>query len=309
MIFQKVFSDVFLDHSCVPVFFFISGYLFFIKYRFFGVEDYKIQLCKRFNGLAVPYCIANLIYFIVFCLLPKLKGNHIGINIAYDFMASFWSYNDTNIPIDGPLWYIRDLLVLSFLSPVIYYVIMNYKSYAFIGLCGLWGMGIWFDEPGFSCYPYVFFSLGSCLAIHGKDIVAYFKSFFLMKLSFFYPLIILFVSYIGFKTGDKSSFYILSLKIAQLISVPFWFSVVILLSKYVTISKKWVTATFFVFLYHYSFSLPSRIIYYCNLDYTNGTFFATYLTGTFIEVALLLIVYNVLNIFLPRLLSIMVGGR
>lgn len=310
LIFQKVFSDVFLDHSCVPVFFLISGYLFFLKIRDdFSVDNYKNQLSKRIKGLAIPFCIANLAYYIVLRILPSLKCGAIGVDMVDDFFTSFWSYHDTNIPINGPLWYIRDLLVLSFLSPIIYYVIKSFKYYALIALCGLWLLGFWFDNPGFTCYPILFFSIGSYFAIQGKDIVSVFKSKAYIALCIIYPFIVFLVSFIGYRNGDECAEYLLSLKVAQLVSVSFWFVIIIGLSKYFIIPKMWVTATFFVFLYHYALAVPSRIIGICNMPFTNGTLFMLYIGGVFLEVVLLMVIYTLLKKFFPRLSSIIVGGR
>ena len=60
---MKLFSVVFAD-VCVPLFFFISGFLFFYKPDFTrGV--YIDKLRKRVKTLLVPYLIWNFVGFII----------------------------------------------------------------------------------------------------------------------------------------------------------------------------------------------------------------------------------------------------
>lgn len=43
-IIQKIIIDLFLDNTCVPVFFLLSGYFFFLKYNeTYLPDDYDIQ--------------------------------------------------------------------------------------------------------------------------------------------------------------------------------------------------------------------------------------------------------------------------
>ena len=56
----------------VPIFFFISGLLFF-KEGTFNISLYKSKLRKRFYTIFIPYIIWNIIYFCIVCLQQFFK--------------------------------------------------------------------------------------------------------------------------------------------------------------------------------------------------------------------------------------------
>ena len=98
-----------LSECAVPVFFFISAYLF---YRTFDGTwiNYKEKMKRRFRSLLVPY--------LIFCTLGYVKslvfnGGLGGGNLA-DFLLSLWECNTM------PLWFIRELMALSLLAPIIW---------------------------------------------------------------------------------------------------------------------------------------------------------------------------------------------
>lgn len=120
----------------VPTFFLISGFLFFYKTETFTTGTYKYKLRKRFRSLLLPYLIWNLIYmgyvFIVQCFAPSLTSPDRKMIADYsliDFVDSFWHYDGVSYggPIYGPLWFIRDLIVIDVLSPLLFFLIKKTK--------------------------------------------------------------------------------------------------------------------------------------------------------------------------------------
>ena len=96
-----------LSECAVPVFFFISAYLF---YRTFDGtwSNYKEKINRRFFSLLVPY--------IIFCTLGYIKslvfnGGLGGCNLS-NWLLSLWESNTM------PLWFIRELMALSLLTPI-----------------------------------------------------------------------------------------------------------------------------------------------------------------------------------------------
>lgn len=106
-------KSIILDNSCVPIFYTISGYfLFFRNQTSYSIADYKSKLKSRFKGIFLPFLIANSIYVIWFRILPSFKEQTFDIHVLYDVITSYWMYESTGLPINGPLWYMRDLMVL-----------------------------------------------------------------------------------------------------------------------------------------------------------------------------------------------------
>lgn len=306
-LFQKIFADVFCGHCCVPTFFFISGYLFFLKYKdTFSERGYIIQLNKRVKSLLIPFLIANLVYFVISGLRTKI----ISENLISDLVTSFWSYQNTSIPINGPLWYIRNLLGLSLLSPLIFYWVKSFKHFGLFVLFFLWMIDVWFGKLGFDSYPFFIFSCGAYLAICGYDIIDFFKSYYHIALSVVFPILLIIVSYVGYRFGDDDSLYAMLIKFLQLMSISFWFVIVRGLSCYFTLPKSMVSAMFFVYLYHYGLRLlERRIIEQLDIPSTDMSFLVCYFGGAVVVIAALLMIYFVIIRISPKLSSIVVGGR
>lgn len=85
-------------------FFVVSGYLASMQYKP-GKAWYLANLQKKTMGLAISYCIWILIYFVLErILLGTGEWNGLG-GILYDRFGG---------PIYAPLWFIRDLYLLTF---------------------------------------------------------------------------------------------------------------------------------------------------------------------------------------------------
>lgn len=103
----------FILESFVPLFFMISGYLFF---RTYTPDKAKKKLLSRCKSLLVPYIIWNVVYAVFFLTLFKLgfvtnlnvpKG--IGNLLLYIFDSRF-----------SPLWFVKYLMIFVLISPPIY---------------------------------------------------------------------------------------------------------------------------------------------------------------------------------------------
>lgn len=147
----------------VPVFFIISGYFFFYQTKTFGKETYSKKLRKRIKTLLIPYLLWNL--------LPVLLitgGNFYSILFrgkSFDALKEFytglwdeglyhiwWDKTSGTMPFDSPLWYVRDLMIVCILSPIIYIGIkrLGWIFPIIIGLLHL--SGIWPQIIQFDCF-------------------------------------------------------------------------------------------------------------------------------------------------------------
>jgi len=314
-VFQKVFANIILDNSCVPIFYTISGYfLFFRNQTSYSIADYKSKLNSRFKGIFLPFLIANSIYVIWFRILPSFKEQTFDIHVLYDVITSYWMYESTGLPINGPLWYMRDLMVLILLSPLIYHSVRLFGKYL---VCGLFLAMIFLDQSfvesfHYHLYPIAFVSLGCYIAIGCFDFVSFFK---IHRLRLVYLLsylaIILTTTYIGVSRFEDSFEYNLLIRLCQITSLPFAVSLVSFIKQTYAefvVSHDMVTASFFVFLYHYSFQIPARIYHHVSLHNTCFEFII-YFVGCFIEIAILLCIYYMLKKKAPKIASYIVGGR
>lgn len=178
------FSNV-LPRISVPLFFFISGFLFFYRSDF-NKETYKRKLKSRVKTLLVPYLIWNFIGFLILLtqmhprftsLFPLLADYRIDITV---FLQSFWSItlpmneNESSLPINGALWFIRDLMVACLLSPILYWLIKRMKHYLIILLGLAWFMAL-FPMLSNSQHTIFFFPLGAYFSINRINFVTLFQ--------------------------------------------------------------------------------------------------------------------------------------
>lgn len=178
------FSNV-IGRFSVPMFFLISGYLFFRS----GVLDKRVYISKlrsRLHTLLLPYLLWNLIAFLYFVIkhYPPLcyvfQGiTEIEVSFA-NFLKSFWEFSfeglgeSKSMPIDFPLWYVRDLMIIVLLAPLLYKLIKA-GIFAVIVLGIAW---LVFDIEilGLEISGFFFFTLGGYLAINKVDMFKGFAS-------------------------------------------------------------------------------------------------------------------------------------
>ena len=95
VIFQKILVSIFIGNLCVPLFFLISGYLFFLKnQQSYSLADYVTKNKKRVASLVIPYIIGNCVF--------AIRNYYVsGLTMA-DFVKGFWVLN-SGCPHDPPL--------------------------------------------------------------------------------------------------------------------------------------------------------------------------------------------------------------
>lgn len=147
----------------VPLFYIISGYLFFQKYDN-SWNCYKNKLKKRFFSLLIPYILWNVIAYFVYAFITHTMHTE-------QFFQSFWVVEGKpgHSPADGPLWFVRTLMILSFISPILFFLNKNkYTSVVSPILFLLWLMGCSGFEKG-TIIGLTLFNLGAWIAIRNFD--------------------------------------------------------------------------------------------------------------------------------------------
>ena len=158
----------------VPIFLLISGYLFFREGSYVLTKElWTTKLKKRISSLLVPYLLWNFIGYIIYALQAGFSFD--------DFFHSFWVIDipgrGGSSPIDGPLWYVRNLMIMVVISPIIAYMIKYTKCYLILIMTILWIIQIPPFNKGIGIAFY-FFSLGGYLRIsdyHVENLQRYTK--------------------------------------------------------------------------------------------------------------------------------------
>lgn len=161
----------FLASSTVnPMFFAISGYLFFWNIEQFSFSVYKRKLHSRLFTLLIPYLLWNLIAY-----LYQLTKVYLGIGSAVEgcenilslsvFLKAFWQFGNEG-PADMPLWFVRDLILLVILTPLIHWLLTGIKRWFYLAIVL---MACLMEYGDIDWLPLFFFSLGAALSILRVD--------------------------------------------------------------------------------------------------------------------------------------------
>lgn len=134
-----------ITRVCVPLFFLISGYLFFCNIKRFDRLAYVAKLKKRGRSLLEPYLFYNALAICLFALMgfvrPELQSGVVPPLSQWTpalFMSLFWDYGN-NLPMVPQFWFVRNLMLIVLLSPVLYWLIKKTKSTIALLLGTLWG--------------------------------------------------------------------------------------------------------------------------------------------------------------------------
>ena len=156
----------------VPVFFIISGYLFFARMERWSLRLWRDKMLRRARSLLIPYVAWNLV------MAAKLQ--HFSLSMLWNYwpqagQQTDWLGGDNwmTAPANLPLWFLRDLMVVSLLTPVIYWLLsrrMGGVVMAVLLVAYLSGVGA-FALPGLSVCSVFFFSLGAWVAIRRRRLV------------------------------------------------------------------------------------------------------------------------------------------
>lgn len=130
----------------VPMFYTISGYLFFLGTMEKGVASIFTKQKKRVRTLFVPYLLTNLLSLTFYYSLRvvtqvkpavgALTNNNL-LDRAEPTCLGVIKYCLWDGPIAFQMWFVRDLMVLVALAPIIYYILSVLARSKWMGCLGI----------------------------------------------------------------------------------------------------------------------------------------------------------------------------
>lgn len=305
-----------LTRLCVPLFFFISGYLFWAN-NTFNLSVYLRKLKKRVSSLLIPYIFYCTLAIILFAILNFLKPEiQTGPTPSikdwnfYVILSMYWNMGD-NLPIVPQFWFIRNLMVFILFAPIIYKLIKTFNTYPIFILGILWIINIGeFDIPGTMCLFWA--SLGGYFAIKNISISETIQK--IKLLGYFYPLLAI----IDIITkGARVNIYIHNLGIFLGVIFLWYISVRFLLNhpKY-SPNKLLLSSTFFVFAMHEPYAGKIKTILWkmlpdlsINNNIADIQLIFYYFLWVTIWIAFLVLMFSIIKIIFPKLATFLSGGR
>lgn len=297
----------------VPLFFFMSGYLFFRNFETWSWALYFSKLKKRIKSLLIPYIIWNLIvivgFFIVQTFIPILSsGDNTPIRdfSITDFIKTFWmGVNNSGYPINFPLWFMRNLILIIILSPLVY-VIIRYTK-----IIGLFILGFCFIAIQHSPFPpdtisSFFFTAGAYIGLNRINIINIFSKWTTI-LTIIYVIL---VCAALISMNSSYSYYIKQISI--IIGLPTLLCLIYegLQSNKLHIHTFLSSSSFFVYAAHGLFiAFVNRGLFYIFRPSSQLALLICYFGQVILTVFPLLGLYYILKRFFPRFTAIITGGR
>lgn len=307
----------------VPMFYVISGFLFFL-----GIDSAKQcfpKIKKRAKTLLVPYLIWNVVFVLWYVVLENIPTLSVYVNSDMISKLSLGHPVDTLLflfvkPAGFHMWFLRDLIVFVLLSPLLYVAIKRLKWLAFVivVLATAWMTRFWLSS----------FVLGGIIALYYKDVYFDFfrgKTIVFIFLLFFYLTYCVLISTGVLKLGND---YLAGCFSQLFILVPIfvvWYGYdyfVSLIANRKTFSlesrKEFVPSkcfsfstsyTFFIYLFHEPAINIIKKLGLKLLGKGDLQLIVLYLVNPVIMVSLSVAIGYLLKCFMPKLYSIAVGGR
>lgn len=301
--------SLWLGETGVPGFFFISGFLLF-----HSKKNYQQKLETRFHTLLIPYLLWNALllalYIVAFMAgYPQdINGKSIAEYTFIDYIRVFWdrgSYDNGNfVPILCPFWYIRNLLIMSILSPLFYYII-KYVREIFLLAVAVW----WLSTPhnAFISQTILFFCLGAYFSILKKNPLEVFDK----QQKWYITLCIIFaVADIVMHTIYVTPINLQIHRIALIFNIPAFFLLADYCCQHGYTSKLLPHAAFIVFSVHYPIVVVIRKACAVKLgDASDLIHIPLYFVCVILATAISILIYMCLDKYLPKVMNILSGNR
>ena len=291
----------------VPLLFIISGYLFFRtegrRDKSFFIDKYK----RRIHSLLIPYIFWNTIAIAIQYIRFDIIGGE-NYSLA-EYMCGYWSSIFNGNPADSPLWFMRDLMVVSLFSPLLYILIKGRYGFVVIAAFAVaYILNLRIPIEGFGTEAFLFFTTGAYIAVHRYDITSIPHNIGIVTLLLYIPLQLYSNEY------ESYSIYAQSVNlVTTAIKITAAFYAVSLLFKKNVLSPtpRLTKICFLLYALHGIIIGPIIKTLYYNIPCNNNTFvlLAIYIVTPLIILAFTLFLFDKMKRYTPLLATILTGNR
>lgn len=298
----------------VPMFFLMSGYFFFIKFTL-TKKAYIEKLTSRIKTLLIPFLFWNSITLFAIAIaqkIPATQGYFSGKNI---FIANFsWTdylnaiFGIDRMPIAYQFWFIRDLMILVLITPIIH-ILNKTIPFIFLSLLAIcWFLKKFYPISVPSIDATLFFSLGSFLAIRKKSLFAF--DHYKKTIIAVYILIVIADVLLMTITKDIDSYLHKVAIISGVLAILSVTKFIIYFPALSAILLPLGNASFFVYAAHEPLlTIIKKITYKIIQPDSDYLTLVLYFTTPWLVVALLVAMYRILSSYFPQFTQFITGGR
>lgn len=297
-----------LTRIAVPIFFLISGFLFFLS-KDKAQVNFSEKIRKRFKTLVVPYFFWVLFGILLYFLLqsfPQSKSFFTKKLIA-DYSGIDWLKAIFVDMIPYQFWFIRDLIVITFLSPIIYFLLKKLPLVFIVVVAGFWLFNQ--DTVFLTSEALLFFLIGGYIAIEKASLLEKTPSFKWYYSFILWQLLIAVKTIILFYDGSEIV-VILFHKLSILVGLlSFWIMYDHLIGKKEMKAHSIFSYSFFIFAFHEPFLTIVKKGLFAVLGKTEVQYFIIYFIAPTVTIFVSLIIAAILKRYLNPLYSVITGNR
>lgn len=307
------FLAEFIAHNvgrlAVPCFFLFSGYFYFLKMDTWSFNFYISQQKKRAISLILPYLLWNILN-IVIVLAKGYAMNAIGMegSIDINFIKQTSLYELMVMPINLPLWYLRDLICMTFLAPLFYFLFRYTKIWGLVAVFIIYLTTMELPFRGFSMTAIFYFGIGAFFGINKKNMleVAQKIKYPALILGLILAIVATFLSTTHYHEYIIRWFAPLGVASAFIIT-----DYLIKNQQIKSILLKYSPAVFFIYAVHelYFKNWVKGAFYRTPLCESGWGMVAGYILMPLVLLVICLVLYYLLKKISPKALAILSGGR
>ena len=329
------FIDGFIRGQSVPIYFFISGFVFFLGVEL-TKETYLRKLKNRMKTLLIPYVIWNTIPVLLalFKRLPYFSSLFPNIHkVRLDFSFStilnnFWDasksifiqpesptsisevISNSTYPINIPLWFVRDLMIVVLCTPILYWLLKRTRYYFVLSLGVLWFVLAYIDLGHINqmLTAFFFFTWGAYMSVNKKDMLQEFGRFFKTSMLLYPLLALLYISSVHWFPVATDTIK----RINVFVGLFFAYNVAawLLKHKVCKVSPFLASSSFFIYVAH---SLICgdlvKLFFFVFRPTSEWGMISIYTSAVVVTVTSLLLVFYLLRRYAPSFLKVIAGRK
>ena len=313
----------------VPLFFLMSGFLYFNNLEQWNKDVYIKKEKRRVKSLLIPYIIWNVIALVIFVSFQIINEGFSLYGIQsiwnqYGGLRFLWDNNrvvdecsrnilgvtmHNGFPFNGPLWFLRDLFIVTLMSPAIQWAIRHIGIAFPITLILLMIFNIGIPFEGFSPVAISYFSTGAFISLNGRNLVEEMNKIEIISFFLFFATLIASVIFYG----CNHLLYGIFSAIMALAGCSSYINIAsrLLQQGRCHLKKIFVRSSFFIFAAQRLYIIPMAVAianYLLPYD-CEFTGIVRYLLSCTIVVTACIGIYSVMCKVMPKTTSILTGGR
>lgn len=312
----RLFTSEMIGRCAVPLFYLISGYLFFMKVPD-GVKSIGRKIRKRIKSLLIPYFIGCVFFVIFYSFIALLPWTSNLINSSSSIMPLFqkpysiilisiFYDGGTGYPCAFQLWFLRDLILIVATSPL-WYLCLKHLKWGFVAVVFVL---TYFDVPHVPFYSLFWFVLGGQLTKVKIEMGGNGRT----KVAIFGLFLFLIISIIQLFFPDIINWSLLRIPIILLGIIGAWGLYDVVLGKDFSLSRhQWLGIacqfTFFIYLFHEPTLNIVRKLIVVVLGKNEFGYMASYLISPWIFTVCAVFAGLLFRKYLPRVYDVCTGGR